>query len=121
MNNFIKGMLVGVGVGLLVAPMRGEEMRKVLNQRVSELRGYLPENEQMNMYTQQISDRVSQTAGTLKDYAQQAATSVKSATGNVSNLAQKSVSEVQQTGSDVTDATKRAAKPSSSTTPISNL
>ncbi len=25
MNNFVKGVLLGVGVGLLVAPLRGEE------------------------------------------------------------------------------------------------
>ena len=31
MNSFLKGMLVGVGVGLLVAPMKGDEMRQAIN------------------------------------------------------------------------------------------
>ena len=48
MNSFIKGMLFGVGVGLLVAPMRGEEMRRLLRERFEELRANLPENEQLN-------------------------------------------------------------------------
>ena len=78
MNNFVKGLLFGVGIGLLVAPMRGEELRKLVGERVNELRGYLPENEQIDAYKQQISNRVSQTTGTLKDYAQQAASTVKS-------------------------------------------
>lgn len=121
MNNFFKGILIGAGIGLLVAPMKGDEMRRLVSERLNEMRGYLPENEQLNMYTQQVSDRLSQTAGTLKDYAQQAASSVKSATGNVSDLTQKSASEVKQTGQDVADTTKRTAKSGSTTTPYSDL
>ena len=33
MNKFVKGLLVGVGIGLVVAPMRGEEMRQLLKAR----------------------------------------------------------------------------------------
>ncbi len=39
MKSFVRGMLVGVGVGLLVAPMKGEEMRRLLAERFAELRG----------------------------------------------------------------------------------
>jgi len=106
MNSFIKGILLGVGIGLLVAPMRGEEMRKLVNERVGELRGYIPENEQLNVYKDQISNRVSHTAGTLKDYAQQAATTVKSSANNLSNIAQNAGSEVKSTGRDVSDTTR---------------
>lgn len=88
MNSFFKGMLFGVGVGLLVAPMRGDEMRRLLSQRLEEIRGYLPESDQLNQYTQQISGRVSQTASNLKDYTQQAATTAKSAASNLSDIAQ---------------------------------
>jgi gas vesicle protein len=108
MNNFLKGLLFGVGIGLLVAPMRGEEMRRLLSERASEMRGYLPENEQLNVYKQQVTDRVSQTAGNLKDYAQQAATTVKSSAGNLSNIAQNAASEVKSTGQDVAKTTKNA-------------
>ena len=106
MNNFLRGLLLGVGIGLLVAPMRGEEMRNLLSERASELRGYLPENDQLNQYRQQVTDRVSQTASNLKDYAQQAATTVKSSASNLSNIAQNAASEVKSTGQDVANSTK---------------
>jgi gas vesicle protein len=110
MNNFLKGALFGVGIGLLVAPMRGEEMRRLLAQRAQELSGYLPENEQMSQYTSQVSDRVSQTAGVLKDYAQQAATTVKSTANNLSSVAQTAASNVKQTSQDFTQQTKNVLK-----------
>ncbi len=78
MNSFVKGMLLGVGIGLIVAPMKGEEMRRLLRERFEELRANLPENEQLNQYLKQVSDRVSQTSSTLKDYAQQAAAKMQS-------------------------------------------
>ena len=127
-KGFVRGMLVGVGIGLLVAPMRGEEMRRMLQQRFQELRGYLPENDQLNQYVSQVSDRVSQTSGNLKDYAQQAASRVKDTSSTLSDLAsqatskvkdtgstlgdlaQQSASEVKQTGQDVAQTTKQTAK-----------
>ncbi|GAC1343895.1 MAG: hypothetical protein NVS2B12_31440 [Ktedonobacteraceae bacterium] len=108
MNSFLKGMLFGVGIGLLVAPMRGEEMRKLVSERIGELRGYIPESDQLDTYRQQVTDRVSQTAGTLKDYAQQAATTVKSSADNLSNIAQNAASTVKSTGQDVAGTTKQA-------------
>ena len=118
MNNFFKGILFGVGIGLLVAPMRGEEMRRVVSERVNERRGYLPENEQLSQYTQQVSDRVSQTASSLKDYAQQASTTVKSAASNLSNITQSAASDVKQTGKDVADQTRATVNSSNTTTNI---
>src|SRR5947208_6790276 len=127
MNSFVKGLLVGVGIGLVVAPMRGEEMRRLLRERFEEFRGYLPENEQVNQYVRQVSDRVSQASGDLKGYAQQAASKVKEtgstlgdltqqAAGKVketgshlSNIAQQAGSTVKQTGQDVADTTKQTA------------
>jgi gas vesicle protein len=108
MNSFMRGLLFGVGIGLLVAPMRGEEMRRLLSERIGELRGYLPENEQLSMYTQQVTDRVSQTADSLKGYAQQAASTMKSTANNLSGIAQNAASNVKDTASDVKDTTKQA-------------
>jgi len=107
MKHFVRGMLLGVGIGMLVAPMKGEEMRNLLRQRFEEMRGYLPENEQLNQYVQQVSDRVSQTSGTLKDYAQQAVSKVKDTGNTLGDLAQKSTQEVKQTSQDVADTTKQ--------------
>jgi gas vesicle protein len=107
MKHFVRGMIVGVGIGMLVAPMKGEEMRNLLRQRFEEMRGYLPENEQLNQYVQQVSDRVSQTSGVLKDYAQQAASKVKDTGSTLSDLAQKSTQQVKQASQDVADTTKQ--------------
>ncbi|GAC1394623.1 MAG: hypothetical protein NVS4B11_17680 [Ktedonobacteraceae bacterium] len=118
MNNFLKGILVGAGIGLLVAPMRGEEMRNLLAQRFSEISGSLPQNEQLNQYTQQVTNSVSQGAGSLKDYAQQAVSTVKSSASNLSDIAQNAASTVKQTGQDVADKTKQtaaSAKPNTTT------
>jgi gas vesicle protein len=110
MNNFVKGLLVGVGIGLVVAPMRGEEMRQLLKSRFQQMQSYLPENEQLNQYAQKVSERVSQTGSDLKDYAQQAASKVKETSSNLGDLAQRATSTVKQTGQDVADTTKQAAQ-----------
>ncbi len=119
MNSFFKGMLLGVGVGLLTAPMRGEEMRKLLSERMGELRGYLPENEQLSLYTQQVSDRVSQTASNLMDYAQQAATTMKGSTSNLSGIAQNAATEVKETSQDVANTTRQTVPSGKSSSRIS--
>ena len=137
MNSFVRGMLVGVGIGLLVAPMRGEEMRRLVGERLQELRGYLPENEQLNQYVQQVSDRVSQASGNLSDLAQQATSKVKEtgsqlgdlaqqATSKVrdtgsqlGNLGQQATSTVRQTGQDVAGTTKQTVKSAKQNTPTS--
>ena len=110
MKSFIRGMLVGVGVGLLIAPMRGQDMRNVLRQRFEELRGYLPENDQLNQYVQQVSSSVSQTSSNLKSYAQQAAARMKDTGSGLGELAQKATNDVKQTGQDVAQTTKQTAQ-----------
>ena len=110
MKGFITGLLVGLGIGLLVAPMRGEETRRQLAERFAEMRGYLPENEQFNDYVQQVSDRVSQTSNNLKDYAQQAVSKVKDTGSTLGELGQKAGTDVKQAGQDVVDTTKQTVK-----------
>ena len=123
MKSFIRGMLFGVGIGLLVAPMRGEEMRRLVGERLQELRGYLPENEQLNQYVQQVSDRVSQASGNLSDLAQQASSKVKETGSQLGTLGQQATETVRQTAQVTADTAKqavRSAKQSASTsTPTS--
>jgi gas vesicle protein len=109
MNSFFKGVILGVGVGLLVAPKKGEEMRRLVRERYEALRANLSQNEQLNRYAQQVSDRVSQTSSTLKDYAQQAATRMKSTGSDVRDLSQQAGTEVKQTGQDIAETTKQTA------------
>ena len=110
MKSFIRGMLFGVGIGLLVAPMRGEEMRRLVSARLQELRGYLPENEQLNQYVQQVSDRVSQASGNLSDLAQQASSKVKETGSQLGTLGQQATETVRQTAQATTDTAKQAAR-----------
>ncbi len=110
MKRFITGALFGLGIGLLVAPMTGEETRRRLVERFNELLGYIPENEQLNQYVQQVSERVSQTSSNLKDYAQQAVSKVKDTGSSLGELGQKAGSDVKQAGLDVVDTTKQTVK-----------
>src|SRR6266581_673320 len=110
MKRLITGILLGLGIGLLVAPMTGEEARRRLVERFNELLGYIPENEQLNQYVQQVSERVSQTSSNLKDYAQQAVSKVKDTGSSLGELGQKASSDVKQAGQDVVDTTKQTVK-----------
>ena len=110
MKKFVTGLLLGLGIGLLVAPMRGEETRRQLAERFAEMRGYLPENEQFNEYVQQVTGRVSQTSSNLKDYAQQAVSKVKDTGSTLGELGQKAGTDVKQAGQDVVDTTKQTVK-----------
>ena len=107
MNNFTKGVLFGVGVGLLLAPLSGEETRRRLVGRFNELRGSLPESSQE--YVRQVSGRVSQTGDSLRGYAQQAVSAVKDTGSTLGDLAQRSAHEVKLAGQDVANQTKQVA------------
>ena len=74
MNRIVTGLLIGVGVvtGLVVLLVRGEKTQRFLRERWQQVRGTLPEPEHVQQYAQQVADRVSQTAGDVKDTAQQA-------------------------------------------------
>lgn len=116
MNSFVKGLLVGAGIGLLVAPMKGEQLRNLLAERFEELRANLPENPQLEQYTQQVTSRVSRTAGNLKNLAQQAASTVQSAGSQLGNIAQQATSDVKRTGQSVASTTKQAVSQATSNT-----
>ena len=107
MSGFFRGVVVGIGIGFLVAPMPGEDLRRLLRARYEQLRGALPE--QFNQPAQQISGRVSQTARNLKESAQQAATKTRETGSALGELAQQSAHEVQQTGQDIAGTAKKAA------------
>jgi gas vesicle protein len=110
MKGFITGLLLGIGIGLLVAPMRGEETRQQLADRFAEMRGYLPENEQFNEYVQQVSGHVSKAGSNLKDYAQQAVSTVKDTGNTLGELGQKASTDVKQASQGVVDTTKQTVK-----------
>ncbi|GAC1430849.1 MAG: hypothetical protein PVS3B3_05270 [Ktedonobacteraceae bacterium] len=108
MGKFLRGLLFGLGLGALIAPMRGQEMRRLLTDRFQELRGYIPERTELNQYTQQISEKATQTASTLKDYAQQATAQVKDTASNLGDLAQQASVHVKDTASNLGDIAQQA-------------
>jgi gas vesicle protein len=60
MGRFLRNVLIGIGIGLLIAPMPGEELRRLLSERFQGVRSSLSENEQLKRYTQQFTGNPSQ-------------------------------------------------------------
>jgi gas vesicle protein len=89
MNRWAAGLLIGGGVGvvasLVVLLLRGEKSQRFLRERMQQLRGALPEPEQVQQYAQQVAGRVSQAAGGVKDTAQQAMKKVKNGASDMSD------------------------------------
>ena len=110
MGRFLNGVLVGIGVGFLLAPVEGREMRRLVQQRYEQLRANLPPKEQVMETGKQVATNLSQTASTVKDVAQQAATKVQEKGGALSDLAQQTAQKVKQTGQGALDATKQTAQ-----------
>src|SRR5438067_10808768 len=73
MGRFINGVFVGIGIGLLVAPMRGEEMRRLVRERIQELRGSMP----LNQYPSPTAFKTPATPSNLSDVTQQSAQRLK--------------------------------------------
>lgn len=67
MGKFLRSVLIGVGVGLLIAPKRGTEMRQTLMDRFQQLRGSFAGNS-----STAVSGRSSETAQGLKSVAETA-------------------------------------------------
>ena len=110
MGRFLNGIIVGVGVGLLIAPMRGEEMQRLVRQRYEQLLSNLPEKEQLRQASQQVAAGLSQSASVVKDATQQAATRVQGTASSLSDLAQQSAQKVKQTGQGALSATRQTVK-----------
>lgn len=109
MGRFLNGVLVGIGIGLLVAPMKGDETRRLVNERFEDLRSRLPDNEQLRQAGQQVASGVSQTAQKVKDYAQLAPSQVKTTASNVGDLTKQTATEARYTGQDIESTTQQMA------------
>ncbi|GER91831.1 hypothetical protein KDW_59930 [Dictyobacter vulcani] len=60
MGNFIKGVLLGVGIALLVAPKKGEEMRAMLSERIDALRASAEKSDTLKQIKQKVTESVQQ-------------------------------------------------------------
>ena len=114
MNNFTKGILVGVGIGLLVAPLSGKETRRLLAERAQEWRDSLPEDSRINQYATQISDSVTSAKENWRDYAQQAISRAKDTSSSVGSIAKQSGQEIahkaKQTGQEMAYKAKQSSQ-----------
>jgi gas vesicle protein len=88
MKGLITGIFLGVGIGWLFAPMRGEEMRNLVSERFQELR----ENEIVKQYIPQLGDP-SQLRTGLDDLAKFALNRVKANESTLNDLARLAVNK----------------------------
>ena len=110
MSRFLNGVLVGVGIGLLIAPMKGDEMRRLARERYEELRSNLPEQEQLKQTRQQMAAGLSQMTSTVKDAAQQAADKARQTGQGVASSAKKTAAPVKQAEPPTTTAADEGAE-----------
>lgn len=98
MSTFSRGFLFGMGLGLLLAPKSGQDMRRLVGERLQKLRGSLPESAQVKQTAAHLTDRSTQAARAVKDKAVQATAQVKEAAGHLGEATQQGGSQVKQTG-----------------------
>src|SRR5512133_2166423 len=99
MSHFTKGLLVGIGISLLIAPRTGEETRRLLIERFRYLRGIPPENEERKQLVQEMSKplesaqekamHAAEMGSTVQDLAQQAEMNAASVQSDLSKVAQQ--------------------------------
>lgn len=128
MNPFLKGLFIGTAAGVLIAPMKGVELRRLVQHRLKGVGTSLSENEQLQQVSQQavqsahaltqsvanISranttgetaspvETIKQVAATVQQNAQQVAATVQQNTQQVA-------SSVQQTAQNLTSSVQTAA------------
>src|SRR5206468_6353368 len=125
MSGFTNGLWLGLGVSLLFAPMKGQEMRRLLAERFRYVRGIPPENVELKQQVQQMGQRVQEVqqlanraaemGSTVQDYAQQTASSVSSVQNDLKNVAQQANTDVPSTrpGAATTTQPNQSNKPKS--------
>lgn len=114
MKNFTKGVLLGVGIGLLIAPLSGKETRRLLAERAQEWRNSLPRDSRLNQYISQVSERVSETGENLRGYAEQAVSKAKDTGSSLGYKAMQSSQEMagkaKQAGQDIAGKARQSSQ-----------
>jgi len=78
MKSFLAGLGIGIGLGILFAPMSGEETRENLSQRASDLA------DSARDLANQGRDKVRSTVSAIRGQADRVASSIQEATGTES-------------------------------------
>lgn len=66
MGKFLRTILVGIGIGLLIAPMPGKELRRVISERFQNMQDSLDRRQQS------ASDQMTPTESNLKEIGEAA-------------------------------------------------
>jgi predicted flap endonuclease-1-like 5' DNA nuclease len=111
MGSFFRGLLCGMGIGFIIAPIRGQEMRRLVSGRLQTLRESVPDTEQLQQHGQQISDRTAQDASAFKSVPAQARVQVKKTTSKGGNVTQLAHSRNKQVEIDADEATEPSPPP----------
>lgn len=94
--------MLGIGVGLLVAPMKGRELRQMLAERFGEWRRSLPADSPITQYANRVSRRVASTRENWRVYARQAVSRARGTGATPGNKA-------RQTGEELASKAKQTA------------
>ncbi|HEV2582686.1 MAG TPA: YtxH domain-containing protein [Ktedonobacteraceae bacterium] len=92
MKGLVTGLFLGVGVGLLFAPMRGEEMRRLLNEQFLGTRG----NELLKQFAPLLATDLSQVRKSLDSLTRFALSSVKADEATLTGLARLAVDRLMK-------------------------
>lgn len=113
MRNFTRGLLVGVGIGFLFAPLKGEQLRNLLAERFNEFRNSLPEDSSLHRYAHQIRESMESTKENLRGYAQQTVSKAIDTGSTLSNRAMQAGQEIAQKAAQTSqDMAQKAAQTS---------
>jgi gas vesicle protein len=74
MNKFLVGALIGAGLGMLFAPMPGQELRQMLGERLQDMGSQLAGNEQLQQIVQRAMGPESPVERGLKNLARRETT-----------------------------------------------
>ncbi|SRR5579885_390287 len=110
MGSFTKGVLIGLGMSLLFAPMKGEEMRHMLAERVREMR----EKSSYNLDQQRLASRVEEVRQQAS-YTPPTGTVPPTTTGGTYSTPTTSSSASPQTGTTRSTGPSRSAEKSQHT------
>lgn len=91
MKSFTRGVLLGIGVGLLIAPMKGQEMRHLLAERITEWRNALPADSPVTQYAGRVCASVASVKENWRVYARRVLEQAKDTGAALGKKAMQSV------------------------------
>lgn len=108
MSKFLSGLLLGIGMSFLLAPVPGKQLRRILSEEWQQLLGSLPQNAQPKQATQQVMSQASQTLPTLKDETLEMESQGTESASQGSGAHQQTSSKEERTENGVAATAKRA-------------